>query len=222
MEHPSPEQVLHALRQMSDGDAIARRDRAILAFLYLTGARDGALVTLRLRNVDLAAGCVHFDGPEVQSKFGKSFTTTFFPVGDEPLRFVEDWVRELRKERLFGPGDPLFPKQKVRIGDGGAFEAKELDRAPWSNADRVRRICKEAFAAAGLPPFAPHLIRKTIVDLANEHCRTPEQFKSWSQNLGHESVAVTLGSYGAVSQSRQREVLKSMWENEDDCVVIED
>lgn len=89
VEHPSPEQVLHTLRQMPDGDAIKRRDRAILAFLYLTGARDGALVTLRLRNVDLAAGCVHFEGPEVQSKFGKTFTTTFFPVGDEPLRIFE-------------------------------------------------------------------------------------------------------------------------------------
>lgn len=208
--HPSPEQVRHAISAMPDDTVIARRDRAILAFLILTGARDGALITLRLRNIDIASGCVHFEGREVETKFGKVFTTWFFPTGDDVRRIVEDWIGELRTDLFWGPGDPLFPKQETGIGPEGGFVATGLARAPWANASKVAAICKQAFAAAGLPAFTPHLIRKTLVDLANEHCRTPEDFKAWSQNLGHDDVLTTFRSYGCVAPGRQRELIARM------------
>jgi hypothetical protein len=34
-------------------------------------------------------------------------------------------------------------------------------------------------------------------------CRTPEQFKAWSQNLGHEGVLTTFKSYGQLGAERQ-------------------
>ncbi|GMU76950.1 MAG: hypothetical protein AMXMBFR45_24410 [Gammaproteobacteria bacterium] len=37
---------------------------------------------------------------------------------------------------------------------------------------------------------------------------TPEQFKAWSQNLGHEGVLTTLYAYGAVAEGRQREIIR--------------
>ncbi len=62
---------------MPAANVVERRDRAIIATLFLTGARDGSLVTLRIRNVGLEAECVHFEGPDIQTKFGKIFTTWF-------------------------------------------------------------------------------------------------------------------------------------------------
>jgi hypothetical protein len=41
-------------------------------------------------------------------------------------------------------------------------------------------------------------------------CRTPEQFKAWSQNLGHEGVLTTFYSYGSVAERRQGEIIKSL------------
>jgi|TARA_B100001971_G_C17892289_1_gene383660 hypothetical protein len=41
-------------------------------------------------------------------------------------------------------------------------------------------------------------------------CRSPEQFKIWSKNLGHENVLTTLTNYGEVSMARQKEVLSTM------------
>lgn len=203
---------------MPAGTVLERRDRANMATLLLTGARDGALVTLRRGNLDLTGRCVHFSGP-VETKFGKRFTTWFFPVGADVEAMLSGWARELREDLLFGPGYPLFPRQKVARGAGG-FEAAGLDRAPWSNAAKVSAICRGAFEAAGQPPFTPHLLRKTLVDLASTHCRTPEAFKAWSQNLGHEDVLTTFRSYGVVCTGRQRELMLGM--GVEDGLVLDD
>lgn len=40
-------------------------------------------------------------------------------------------------------------------------------------------------------------------------CQTPEQFKAWSQNLGHESPLTTFTSYGKVSLHRQGELIRT-------------
>ena len=39
---------------------------------------------------------------------------------------------------------------------------------------------------------------------------TPEQFKAWSQNLGHEKVLTTFLSYGEVACSRQGEIIREL------------
>jgi len=45
------------------------------------------------------------------------------------------------------------------------------------------------------------------VHLGETLCQSPEAFKSWSQNLGHEDVLTTFYSYGAVASRRQGEVI---------------
>ncbi len=187
---------------------LARRDRALMALLFLTGSRETAAMTLRLRHVDLANRCVQFDGRDVRTKFGKRFTTFFFSVGAEMVAILADWIRELREELLFGPDDPLFPKTEVRRGPSGAFAPVGLAREPWRAPGSVVAIFKAAFVALGLPPFAPHSARKTLTDLASAHCKTPEDFKAWPRNLGHDDVLTTFHSYGTLSPGRQRELIQ--------------
>ena len=210
--HPSLEQARHALHLMPSETIVQRRDRAILATLLLTAARDGALITLRLRNVDLVDAGVHFAGPEIETKFGKVSTAWFFPVGDDVERILRDWVNELQTGLLFGPDDPLFPKQATGPGENGGLEAKGLVRAPWANASAIRDICKRAFTNAGLPPYTPHLIRKTLTDMIRDHCTDMEMVKVWSQNLSHENIMTTFCNYGTVSPGRQRELMARMRE----------
>ena len=64
--------------------------------------------------------------------------------------------------------------------------------------------------AAGLPCFNPHSFRNTLARLGEQVCRTPEAFKAWSQNLGHEQVLTTFTSYGAVAPHRQAEIMRSV------------
>jgi integrase len=189
---------------------VGRRNRALIAFTILTGARDRAIASLSLKHIDLERECIVQDAREVQTKFSKTFTTWFFPIGDEVREIVLEWVRYLQTEQLWGPDDPLFPATRIVVGAGRHFEAAGLDRKPWSTAGPIRKIFKEAFEAAGLPYANPHSFRNTLAALGQQRCRTPEEYKAWSQNLGHEKVMTTFMSYGTVEPRRQEELMKRL------------
>ena len=184
---PTLDQVVNVVRNMPTGSEIELRNRALIAFTLLTGARDGALASLKLKHVNIAEGHVRQDAREVHTKFAKTFTTWFFPVGDEVRAIVEQWVDYLLIQKLWSLDDPLFPATRVVLGTGRQFEAAGLDRRHWSDAGPIRKIFKEAFQRGRLPYFNPHSFRKTLALLGQGLCRTPEEFKAWSQNLGHEN-----------------------------------
>lgn len=207
---PSLEQVNHVLAGMTATSDVERRNRAVIAFAILTGCRDNAVASLKLKHVDIEKGLVDQDPREVRTKFSKSMLTTFFPVPGPSWRIVEDWVGHLRNECLFGPDEPLFPATRVTVGPSGFFQASGLDRKSWSNASPIRAIFRNAFTAAGLPYFNPHSFRKTSAQLGERICRSPEEFKAWSQNLGHEHVLTTFTSYGEVPPARQTELIRRL------------
>ncbi len=207
---PTVEQVKHVIALMPAENVIQRRDRALIAFTLLTGARDSAIASMKLKHVNLVAGCVEQDAREVKTKFSKTFTTYFFPVGDEIRQIVAEWVGFLREEMLWGNDDPLFPATRIALGDSRQFEAVGLERAHWSGAARIRTIFRDAFASAGLPYFNPHSFRNTLVRLGQAVCQTPEEFKAWSQNLGHDKVLTTFLSYGEVESPRQGEIIRAL------------
>jgi integrase len=179
-------------------------------FILLTGARGGAVVSLKLKHLDLAQDRIIQDAREVATKFGKSFDTYFFPVGDDVRLIVEEWVEYLGRDLLRGPDDPLFPATRMDAGPDRLFHAVGLERKHWSSAGPIREVFRRAFAAAGLPYFAPHRLRNTLVALGQKRCHTPEEFKVWSQDLGHSQMLTTFTNYGNVSAGRQAELMRSM------------
>jgi integrase len=207
---PTLEQVHHVIATMPHGTAIEKRDRALVAFTLLTGARDGALASLKLKHVDLSAGRLDQDARDVKTKFSKTFSTWFFPVGGEALAIVTDWISHLRGPLLRGDSDALFPSTKRGIGADGGFIAVGLERFGWSTSEPVRRIFRNAFEGAGLPYFPPHSLRHMLARFGEVKCQTPEQFKAWSQNLGHGDVLTTFTSYGTVPAHRQGEVIRAL------------
>ena len=224
--HPSPEQVRHVIANMPTATVIDRRNRALIAFLFLTGSREGAAISLQIGHVDLSNRCVHFDGRSVNTKFGRVFTTAFFPFGKDLEQVLNNWIAELRQQHLFSNSDPLFPKTHVGIGSSQRFEALGIERKPWASASSCAKIFKQAFVEMDLPPFSPHRVRDTVAELAKDHCRTPEDYKAWSQNIGHDDVLMTFRSYGSVASGRQIELMNRFWargplECDDDFDVIE-
>ncbi|MBX2856839.1 MAG: hypothetical protein KTR21_17765 [Rhodobacteraceae bacterium] len=69
---PSLPQVRRARACMPSSTDIERRDQALLAFLLLSGMRDGAVIGLKLRHLDLNARCVRQDARDIRTKFAKS------------------------------------------------------------------------------------------------------------------------------------------------------
>ena len=112
---PTIEQVKHVISRMPDETEIARRNQAVVAFTLLTGARDSAIASMKLKHIDLVAGCAYQDAREVKTKFSKTFTTYFFPVGTEVRQIVVDWVLYLRQDKGWEGDAPLFPATRTAL-----------------------------------------------------------------------------------------------------------
>lgn len=207
---PTIEQIKHVINILPTCSVIQKRDRALIAFTLLTGMRDAAIASLKIKHINFNEDYVFQDAREVETKFSKTFTTYFFPVGDDIRNIVFDWVEYLKEEELFGEGDALFPKTSMTIGSDGQFKATGLLTDNWSNASPIRRIFKEIFERADLTYFRPHSFRSTLAKLGERLCQSPEDFKAWSQNLGHEGVLTTFLSYGEVQQDKQAEIIKRL------------
>ena len=206
----SLEEIKRVLSLMPTATAIQRRNRAIIAFAILTGARDGALASFRLKHIDVIAQTLFQDAREVRTKGRKTFTSIFFPVGAEPLEIVVDYVTMLKDELGFLDEDPLFPSTRTAQGEDRGFIGDGLSRKPWIGAGPIRDIFRAGFEAAGLSYANPHSFRDTLVRHGQRLCRTPEEWKVWSQNLGHESEATTFVGYGHVPPHRHAEVMRAL------------
>lgn len=211
-KHPTLDYVRKLVESIQITTEIDRRDRALIAFLLLSGMRDKAVVSLPL-------GCFDPDTLEIRqypkdgvdTKFGKSFVTLLVRFDNYLLGRVTDWVRYIREVKLFGSTDPVFPRNKVTQANGGyTFVSQEVEPVFWRSTGSIRRVLKERTDAAGLPYYFPHSFRHAHVRLALKHCQTAEQMKAISQNLGHENVGTTLTSYGTLDQYRIAEVIRSM------------
>ncbi len=207
---PTLHQIEHILRQMPDTTIIERRDRAVIALVTLTGIRGGAAVSLKRKHVDIDNKQAFQDGREVRTKFGKTIMTDFFPVGDYVLQIVVDWVRTLDEELLFGPEDPFFPKTRIEQSSEYRFQAVGIIREHWSTSQPIRNIFKKACQRAGLAYFNPHSCRNMLSTLAERRCITAEEFKAWSQNVGHEKPITSFLSYGHVPPERQSAIIRGM------------
>lgn len=207
--YPTMEQVRAAIVAMPSQTEIELRNRALIAFTLLTAIRDSAIASLRLKHIDLHQRLVIQDPSEVKTKFSKRIETYFFPVGDDIEQIVVDWVKFLRGVKLYGNDDPLFPSTLVTTGIAQLFTSVGLEPICWSSAGPIRAIFKQAFEFAGIPYFNPHSLRDTLTIFGEQTCQTPEQFKAWSQNLGHDSPLTTFTSYGKVSLHRQGELIRT-------------
>ncbi len=207
---PTLEQMHHVLTVMPADTPMERRDRALVALAMLTGARVGALRTLKLKHIDLAEGMIDQDGREVATKRSKTIRTWFFPVGGEALDIVTEWVIWLRDDELYGPDDELFPKTRLARDNEGYFRAVGLARDGWSNSQPIRKIFKSAFERAQLEPVNPHSVRDMLAQLGLRLTSTNEAYKAWSMNFGHANMLTTLTSYGEIPEHRRAEIIRGL------------
>ena len=135
------------------------------------------IASLKIKHVNLHEDSLFQDAREVSTKFSKTFTTYFFPVGELPQNIVRGWIKYLTTELLFSPDDPLFPKTKIENSINRKFEATGLLREHWQTANSIREIFKQAFKNTGLPYYNPHSFRNTLVRLGEHLCQTPSSLK---------------------------------------------
>lgn len=205
---PDVEQVRLVLKSTAIENDIDRRDRALIAFALLSGARDDAIASMAIRHVDIVRRTVFQDARDVRTKNRKTFTSWFFPIGDDVEAIVADWVTYLKTDLGFGTDEPLFPATRIALDGNGHFGPAGLGRTFWKNADSIRRIFRRRFEVAGLPYYNPHSIRTTLARHGSALCPNQETWAAWCANLGHESAATTFRSYATVPGHRQAEIFE--------------
>lgn len=162
-------------------DPVALRDRALLEFLYATGARISEVCGLSVGDLDLEAGLVRL--------YGKGDKERLVPVGSCARRALDRWLREGRPE--------LEPVRWKRRGDA---EAVFLDRrggrlgrqAAWA---AVVRHGERAGLRAHL---SPHVLRHSCATHMLDH---GADLRIVQEMLGHASISTTQ-VYTKVSQER--------------------
>lgn len=220
VDFPSIEQMRHVIAKMPCASEIEMRDRAIVAFTTLTAARVGAIASLKIKDFEQARNLISQNPNHVNTKFGKRIETYLMVIDESHLQIFFDWVAYLKTEKLFSPNDPLFPKTQNGQDENNCFKANGLSNEHWAGTTAIRDIFKKSFANAGLKYYHPHTLRHTLVHHAMENGASVEELKALSQNIGHESLLVTLGSYGEISNHRQGELIKKIGKKQYDDELI--
>jgi integrase/recombinase XerD len=119
---------------------------------------------MRLKHVDLAAGSVFQDARDVKTKFSKTFTTFFFPVGDEIRQIVDEWVAPAARPAV-GQRRPAVSGHARRAERAGCTSRRWASTASPGHGRAHPGHLQGAFEAAGLPYYNPHSLRSTLVQL---------------------------------------------------------
>jgi site-specific recombinase XerD len=158
---PTIDQVRSVIAAMPAVTVLERRDRALIAFTLLTGARASALASIRLGNVNIPGGYVDQDARTVRTKGSKTFRSFFLPIDEVALAILSEWTTELAVDHLWGLGDPLFPATEIGLNvNHGGFTPVGLARRCWQGTGPINEIFRRAFACAAFPisirtAFAP-------------------------------------------------------------------
>ena len=136
---PTLAQVELALSSMPTSTPLERRNRAVVAYAVVAGARVAALASFRLGDINVDESFVDQDARHVKTKFSKSFRTFLMPVSDLAMSIAKDWHAELSAQPSRGPDDPLFPATAITLGPDGEFTSGGLAVEGWSTTNPTNR-----------------------------------------------------------------------------------
>lgn len=215
-QSPTLEEVKMVIESIVGTSEIEMRDRALISLMFLTGARISAITSLPLRSFDRGKLIIDQD-PKigVKTKNSKRIITALVSLPyREPLDYFLKWFDYLNDTRKFQPNDPIFPATKVENGTEnlGYYSNKEVEPVFWKSSSSPRKVFEKRFKQAGIKYYHPHTFRHLLVKEISKLPLTEEQKKAFSQNLGHENVGTTFGSYGygAIEADRQVDIIRDI------------
>ncbi len=168
-----------------------QRDQAAIAFLFLSGARSGAFVSLPICAIDLKNLSVH-QLPElgVQTKLQKAAVTYLLDIPDL-LEVIHQWDKLVRQQ--LSP-DALWYAMVTRDGTGFAGTKRPGKRRAKAIANGLRELCERA----NITYYPPHSLRHSHVVYALQRARNMADLKAISQNVMHEDITITNQIYGGL------------------------
>lgn len=162
-----------------------RRTRAALVFLYLSGMRINAFVSLPIQAVDISNLCVYqYPSLGVRTKNEKAAKTFLLNI-PELLQIIQAWDDEVRAA-LPSNGfwfAPLSP-------DTGLIDPHVVEVGEHRHAI-ARRNFKAWMIQENLPYHSPHKFRHGHIHYGLERSENIADFKAVSMNSMHSTMEVT-------------------------------
>ena len=178
----SMDDVNSLLAVMTGESAVEMRDRALLEFLYATGARISEACDLNLSDLDMSNRVVRL--------FGKGSKERVVPFG----RTAEQQIREYLGD---GGRELLEPDAWARSADREAVFL--TNRGRRLNRQKAWHIVRDAGVRAGLQQeLSPHVLRHSCATHMLEH---GADLRIVQEMLGHATISTTQ-IYTRVSNER--------------------
>lgn len=175
-------EVESLLSAVTGDESTDLRDRALLEFLYATGARISEACDLNLNDLDMVSRVVRL--------FGKGSKERVVPFG----RLAEE---HLRAYLGAGGRDMLVPDAWAKSGDRDAVFL--TNRGRRLNRQKAWAVVRDAGVAAGIArELSPHVLRHSCATHMLEH---GADLRIVQEMLGHATISTTQ-IYTKVSQER--------------------
>jgi integrase len=195
----SPEQAQVLL------DAVAEdRLQALYVLAITTGMRQGELLALRWRYVDLPAGRLHVCGSLQRTPAGLVITEPKTASSRRPVALTRLALAALRRHR------EAQTRERLRAGpawhDRDLVFPNELGK-PLEAGNLLRRSFWPLLKRTGLPHIRFHDLRHTAATLLLGKAVHP---KVVAEMLGHSRIAVTLDLYSHVTPTMQQQATEAL------------
>jgi site-specific recombinase XerD len=179
------------------------RDRAAACFLFLSGMRLDAFLSLPMQCVDLVQALVRQE-PEfgVRTKNHKAAVTALLDIA-ELYQVVRNWDNLVR-DRL--PAGSMWYAMVNRDSDRLVYSGEASEHLQKSFRDGLHVICENA----GVTYKSPHKFRHGHTVFAMKRVKNMAELKAVSQNLMHKNVSTTDGIYGNLVQDDVHQLIRSL------------
>ncbi len=180
-----------------------RRARAAAVFLYLSGIRIGAFVSLPIQAVDIRNRKI-IQSPNLGVKTkNRKYAVTYLLDIPELLKVVQAWDDEIR---------PLLPPNGFWFTPLSS-ETGQIDRNAVSIGEHritlARRSIKKWLDQVGLPYHSPHKFRHGHVHFGIANSKNIADYKAVSMNVMHSSMEITDQFYSVLQDEEVKNRINS-------------
>ncbi len=214
---PTLDEIKSVVNNIRVKTEVDMRDKALIAFLILTGMRISAVISLPMQAFDKQKLIIE-QSPKmgVKTKNSKKILSTFLPIDWESGEEIFlNWYYYLENKKGFSAKKPIFPANQT-------FSLAEVSDEFWSSSNPSRKIIRERCENANVSYYNPHSFRHSAVAFMSEKGLSEADKRSISLVLGHKDIGTTFGSYGygSITPAEAVERVKSMKDMMDDDINL--
>lgn len=213
---------------------VQQRAQASACFLFLSGMRAGAFVTIPINCVDLEKRNIYqFPEKGVHTKFTKRAITTLLPLPNL-MEIVKRWDDLVRQNC---PSDSAWfaridDKNHLKLG-AGSFATEFNPFIPENqdtNTGRILSMRRRTLLGndlnvlcdlVGIEHKNPHAFRHGHIHYGLSNASSMEEFKAISQNVMHNNTSITDEIYSRMNHEKLNNVISNMGsKNESDKQIV--